>query len=389
MSEPLQSRLLKELLLLLDPVRVALADPDPVDALLQLMADAFVDGEALFGRTRVEQWQTALDAAWQTVAGLDDADFDPARLPATAAAVADVVDVVTELTQDPVAPEADVTAEEAGRRLLDHLMGRYLAEHRTTMHSTLTMLRVLSPPDTEVGRSAVLHLDRIGQWVSDAADLSQALIGWGTPDFDPDLHVRALGRAMEQLGLAAWVEEERPLALEPGLSFPEPVPHTAAAYLLLLALDDPAVLRFGLRVQASPPSQAGDDAGFALSPFGNVAARAEQHLDDAGTWAVEVTLDGDLSDQLFVSLRPGAAGVVDGDGAAWTLTTRLHRSAGAEPLQAVDMPGLTVGLGRPALTLTVRGEGGALDLAVSVGTEDAELTLGAPEGDGFLARLLP
>lgn len=392
MSErSLPIELAKQTLLVLQPIGDVLEADQPVEALLQLLADAFVDGELTFGTASLEQFKVNFEAGWQVLSPLLESDFPDTTSLSTVNAIFDLAELVTGLSAVPIKPDSDVTAEEAARRLLDHLVGAALLQRHTSLYSGLVLLKLISPPDPDAGRSFVLHADRFARWLSDPAEIERDLIGWGTPKFDSDMYLGAFVMMLDHLGIASRLEEEQPTCLEPDLTFPAPVPFTEAAYVNVFRKDTPLLQVLGLHLQASPASQNGDDAGFAMSFYGNAKGSLETPIGEAGDWLARLDFSGAIEGAPFLSIRPGTTRVVQPSGSLLnaTLGTGIYHDKSKDALALLNTDVLKVRVGHPELELVVEAKGDNSSVELNARIVDGEAVIEPANPDGFLALLLP
>jgi hypothetical protein len=390
-DKPLPIELAKQTLLVLRPIGDALAADQPLEALLQLLADAFVDGELTFGRASMEQFKASFEAGWQVLGPLLDSDFTPTTPLSTVDAIVDLAALVTGLSAVPIKPDSDITAEEAARRLLDHLVGAALLQRYTSLYSGLVLLKLISPPDPGVGRSFTLYLDRLARWIRDPADIQQDLIGWGTPQFDSGMYLSAFIMMLDHLGIASRLEEEQPTCLEPDLTFTAPVPFTEAAYVQVFRKVTPFLQVFGLRLQASPASQNGDDAGYAMSFYGNAKGSLEAPLGAAGNWLTRLDLSGQIQGSPFLSIRPGATKVIEPSGSLInaTLGAGIYHDTSKDALTLLNTDVLKIRAGHPELELVVEAKGDNSSVVLNARIVDGEAVIEPVSPDAFLAMLLP
>lgn len=384
--------LAKQMLLVLRPIGDALDDDQPVEALLQLMADAFVDGELTFGRARIEQFKVSFEDGWrQVLSSLLDNDFTIATPMKTVDAIGDLADLVTGLSTIPIMPDSDVTAEQAAHRLLDHLVGVALLKRYPSLYSGLVLLKLVSPPDPNTGRSFVLHPDRLARWIREPAEIERDLIGWGTTNFISNIYISGFATMLDHLGIAARVEEEQPTCLEPDLTFTVPVPFTEAAYVQVFRKDTPFLQVFGLRLQASPASQHNDDAGFAMSFYGNAKGSLEAPLNAAEDWLTRFDLSGQIEGTPFLSIRPTSTRVIQPSGSVIDAMfgVGIYHNKSKDALNLLNTDSLKVRVGHPELELVVeaKGEKSLADLNARI--VDGEIVIEPGNPDGFLAMLLP
>jgi hypothetical protein len=390
-DRPLPIELAKQMLSVLRPIGNAVNRDHPVEALLQLMADAFVDGELTFGRAAIEQFKVTLKAGWLPLESLLDDDFTTATPLSTVKAISDLSDLITGLSLLPIKPDSDVTAEQAARRLLDHLVGSALRQYHPSLYSGLILLKLASPPDPHTERSFVLHSDRLARWISKPAEIERDLIGWDTPSFDPDVYLSAFTMMLDYIGIASRLEEEQPACLEPDLTFTVPVPFTKAAYVHAFRRNTPSLQIFGLRLQASPASQLGDDAGFAMSFYGNAKGSLEAQLGAGGDWLTRLDVSGQIEGSPFLSIRPAATRVVEPSGSV--LNARLgagvyhEKSKPALSLLSTDV--LKVSAGHPELELVVEAKDDNNSVVLNARIVGGEAVIQPTSPDGLLAMLLP
>lgn len=382
---PAAEALLREFRELLEPVGRAAALPQP-DGLSDLLSDAYIDDELLFEAGGITDVATAVGAAWTRVEALTDADFSGAGFAAAKAAVLAVwsaVQQVRALRPRPGAP-ADIAAEVADR-LADHLLGLYLLKRAPRVLRVLEILTLAEAPDVAARASWRFHPGRLANWAADPAAVRRDVIGWGTAGFAPSLwvdRIAALVRATGPDPVTGWGP---PDLWEDDLTPPDPVPPVLTAVLPLI--DDPdAGVMLNALLQAAPASAAGDDAGFVLGLAGDAADGATGRVGGA---VVTVSASAEITDDVFVSIRPGAVRLVrDGAPVAARLAlTAAPAAPGPGPSLAFGPLALT--LGRPEISATLRagaGDGPAFDARLDL--RDSRIALDGGDADAFVGRLI-
>ncbi|HEX3479203.1 MAG TPA: DUF6603 domain-containing protein [Kofleriaceae bacterium] len=299
-------------------------------------------------------------------------------------------------------------------RLIDFLIMKYLEQRSCVAYAVLVFLGFFELQRHTAGEGPheadhlrhVVRLDRFGMLFSDGASLPADVYGWGTLDFDIGKFqtnlagvFRSLGASLRALELTR-AAEERLL----GRSVPEADASPTAIEMASLyrglssGIDaDVGVGIFGLRSSAP---RAGD-AGFAATPYANVAINEALQLSSEFPLWLEFQAAVDLEGGVGVFIRPGDVQLktaLAASGAAGLLASgrlglgiRYGNPTGGVPTTLLSLPG---GSRVEVQQLYARGGGevqttGAVEGFVEVGVVGGHIVITMSEADGFLADLIP
>lgn len=393
------SQLAIEFGLLLESVReAALLPPEPV-GFLDYLNDAGIGlQEVLEDPDALRPILAEIVGAFQQVESiLTDGPPDPIEIPDLLAANQAVVDAVRSLADLPLAPDAAMEAVDLPRHVLNHFVLRHLQSFRPTLYHALLLFGIATEADPSANVPAVLHLDRLGDWVRDPADVMQAAHGWGTSAFNPDGVMRSLSRVLSGTGFRVYetltTRDERD-ALEEGTPSGAADRSTRQLRLPLLSVKEgEGITQFGLTFLALLPTLADDDGGFALVPYGNAQTLLTREI--ASDTTLRVASNADATVPFGLIARPTGVAVKGLDEQAPPSTVDFHASivkdGGTEaPVTLFAHP--DVG----ALQLSSVGARFGVEHSTATGTDavvslpvKGRLALRPPDGDGFLGALLP
>jgi Family of unknown function (DUF6603) len=293
--------------------------------------------------------------------------------------------VATDLTRatagSPGAGDIAAFAEQFVERLLEDAVIRYIESTSPTLAQTLALLAFIefTPVDVTVaGTSAQIfrrrmHLDRIGQLLTDSLGYLDGAYGWGSESFDLKTLLQRIGWLFDALGPLAGFEDTEdgdPAFLE-----------LFAVILLPTSTDHPPGIQARLAVDVTEAVQ------VVLSRFGD-------------NWRLALELKGSFLSDLTAKLLPPAqlevthpTATVEGDVGLALIGEApasdgpflLFGEAAGSRMQARSL--------RLALAAGMVYDAGAGKAQAALGLDGActggHLVIDTSHADGFLARLLP
>jgi hypothetical protein len=384
--------------LLLEAVAdAALAEPRPLGFVFRMRDAGIGLGEEFPDPAALLPLLDGIATAYETVAGIiADGPPAPAQLPALLAANRGVIQAVQGLAALPLPPDAAATAAELPRMVLDHFVIRHLEEHHPGILALLVLAGAADPGDPEERIPARLHPGLLAEWMRDPASAFRQANGWGTPRFDPARVMGALSDLLSGIGLRVeetWTSAPERAAL--GEAGPPPGALDWSPPQLRIPLlsrrEGDATLQAGLTLLALlPATEAGDDGGLALVPFGNTAASLTRRVGNEATFRLQASAGATVPFGLVA--RPGTF-ALKGIGeqappAAAELSASFLLDAGS-PTTLFEGAGAALRITSAGVRFALRHDA-ARGAEVVLGLPlEGRMEIAPPSGDGFLAKLLP
>ncbi|MCC5636569.1 hypothetical protein LC593_11980 [Nostoc sp. CHAB 5844] len=265
-----------EFALLLDPIaEAAILTPKPYGFLFRLedaginLSQFLVDDNQLIPTLDLiaqlyEPVRTRL-----LTAGVPSLKDLPLLLDATTA----VVNAVNNLATLRLTETSAIAARDIPRLILDYCILKYLKKYRPTLYHLFKLFGVVIEANPDEGIPGRFYSERLPDLINNPAVLARETYGWGTAAFNPDPLLQSLSRVLEGMGLLVidqfTTEEER-------AELGEAVPDDRESYasqqirlLLLSFLKNDVYNQLGLTIMAlMPTATGGDDGGLAIVPFG-------------------------------------------------------------------------------------------------------------------------
>jgi len=143
-----------------------------------------------------------------TVSGFDPENPDPEALLEAVREIVEPVDSIIQGVQTLSKLEfQDENLDDAGERLLNYLLVRYLREHRTHAHRVLRMTNVIElPEDGTWEEYGTLKLGNVERFFTDPTGAVKEGSRWGRPDFPAGLAVEYLAKLFGLLGIFTRLE---------------------------------------------------------------------------------------------------------------------------------------------------------------------------------------
>ncbi|MDM0078709.1 hypothetical protein QTH90_30175 [Variovorax sp. J2P1-59] len=270
--------------------------------------------------------------------------------------------------------ELNAQLPELPERLIDFLIVEYLGHRAPALLQVLVLIgladddEVLPAPGSALAVPHVrhrLHLDRLGNLLSNPAAYLGDTYGWGRPTFDGKLLFERLRDFLDRY--------EYPVALIE----PPGAPRILEAYLASLQVQpgNPPSLALRVRFQATQDFS----RSIPIAPPWSLRVGAKARF-GAG-------MGGSLTPPLQLSLQPPTAG------ASLEASAALAAEDGGRPMVVLGKPGgsrLQVRRFSTGVGVVAKLEGGALkaEPAVDIALEGGKLVIDLSEGDGFITSIL-
>ncbi|BCB78365.1 hypothetical protein Pflav_047750 [Phytohabitans flavus] len=395
-----------ELARLLDPVGRALATPAGLDGFLRTFGYRLDDAElaqvfAGLGATRdvlAELADLVSDLTALPESSEDDLAAVVAKVPAATAAVRDLPAALAVLA-DRLTPT--FTAE-----VFDQLVATYLVNHHGAIHGLSVLIGLVDYRHVPAGggdpdardidyRRAEVRWDRLAGMLGDPVGPLRDGYGWATAAFGANLLlVRAQSVALAA-GVPADVTDVDSAVLP--VLWPAGAPTDPPMALRVPVwwdndTDDPAVDAWAeaglILAQAGPTALAAADSGLALQPYAEGGVAATVPLSDRVD--LEVVGVAQLAGGPVFLVRPGSfaltgTGPVPGEDTRVGL--RLRRKPGPDEDAVTLVSAGLVSVTASSVFLELIGTPDGVEVAA--GIEGGSLAVGGAGGDGFLAEILP
>jgi hypothetical protein len=388
----------QELGLALQPIRLAVSDPDSFSTfMLELGWDADAPIAAIQN----------LGAIVEDVSRLAHNGVDASEAPRAIAQVAAFFTAVSQLSSasglPPTIDPAEFAADFA-KQLADYLVADYLLTNHPRVGAALlaagVIRRTLKPAAGK--RPSYLRLDvawnDLGNVFKDPFSVFTNAYGWGGAGFDQTLFLRnmeSLGRALGAVVHSAAVGGAIETALTQGATATTRLQDFALRWQVIDNPTNDVDLLAGLDLYPLPPTAAAAP-GIAILPFVKGAAAPTIALGDTLSLILKAAFD--LAGGVIVSIRPGqpvtlATGVLTpspGSAAAFSLVLDNRDSSGAKQLLLGTEGASRFEYASLAVTVGFRTDSQASSFFAEIALSDAALVIASgQDADGFLATLLP
>ena len=370
----------------LRPLGDAVSDPDQPDAFLDLLSDAYIDGELVYEITVLETAASALSAAWVVVDALGEGTIDVSDIGSAANAIKAAVDAAKGLGEATTLIDSPQAAGEVIDRLFDHLLGLYLSDRAPALLASLAIASLSEEPNADTQQSWRFYPDRLGRWITDPEGMQRDHVGWGSASFDAELWVERLARLAEAIGRPVTLSPREPVFLDPALAFAEEPPARLVATLLLAGGID-GLAQISMRLEASPESDATGDQGFGIGLEGGVQAQTTLPLDADGNRTLTLSFEGALPDDAFVSIRPDFVGFIGPSGLP-DLVAEANVPAPADGSLSLGLGPLALTVPQPGVSVSLGTDTDGVFADFRVALRGVSLGLDAAQADGFAAAIL-
>src|SRR5689334_4251962 len=390
--------LAQEIGLALQPLRLAVSDPDSFSTLLlELGWDADAPIPAIQN----------LGAIVEDISHLVENGVDASEAPRAIAEVAAFFKAVSQLSSAGGLPPTIDQAEFAAdfpKQLVDYLVAHYFLTNHPTLGAALlaagVIRKTLKPAAGK--RPSYLRLDvgwnDLGNVLKDPFAVFANAYGWGGPAFDQAAFLRnldELGRALGATVHSTAITGQIETALTEGAVSVTRLQDFALRWQVINAPSNDKDLVAGLDLYALPPT-AGAAPGIAVLPFVRGAAAPTIPLTDTLSLIVKAAFD--LSGGVIVGMRPNQpvslkTGVLTGSpgsAAAFSIALANRDSSGAKQILLGTEGASRLEYASLAITVGFRTDSKASSFFVETALTDAALVITpGQDADGFLAKLLP
>lgn len=309
--------------------------------------------------------------------------------------------------------EVSVDVGGIGKKLLDHLLIRYLRRYQRGLLGLLELTGAVDLPPTPFEITAGLaeppeegvawpsvDFGQLGRWLNDPSGTVSDTFHWGNEGLKQYKLLLALERLLRAIGIPTL--------------FTDPDPDDAIALGVDIELDHPdAQLRIPLANIESPDGSdetvqvegqaglailplaegAGSLPGFAFLPFG--AGGVSETMDLGDRWSLALQISADAPPRYGVVLRPDSVSVQALEGNHTSSLTAQMALTHSEPegerrLLIGDPDGVALFIDTVGLLIDFEWEdSGHAELALRFPIRGARLQIKLPERYGFLSNMLP
>lgn len=363
-----------------------------VDTIESDIADPMVElSELLGGDFQLEPADVRTIVA--TVADFDPENPDPTALIDGVRKIVEPIDSIIGGVQSLSSLEFEAeNLDDAGERVMNYLLVRYLQDHREHAHRILRLTNVIElPADADPWDHGTVEPGNVEAIFDDPGAAAASAIGWGEADLRADLTIEYLQKLFGLLGVAARIES--PITREQSELIEGAIANDAKDSDFEASLGDqlavpvvrvPGLGVFGFRI-VPVPDTTDHHPGVSLVPYGpfdQFGAEFTQQLGD--DWTFTAGLGGQLEAYGMVA-QPTKP-----DGEQTDVEFRpLDAAGGSNPL---DEAHATAGLTYDGMTAA--GEyrpliGTADGTNLALGSVGGEATLDYEDGDATVAVEFP
>ncbi|MBC8279210.1 MAG: hypothetical protein H8E48_00345, partial [Chloroflexi bacterium] len=399
-----QQTLLAEFALLFQPLVTAAAQPQPGGLLFLFHQDGVDLDSLVIDTTRIADGADGISDSFQVLHELFESGDMPDlnEVGTLTDSVIEVTGLVRGLGQSfPLRSDVATTAEEIGQALLDYLIITHLQRNHRGLFSMLMLTGVVVVEKTDdegVGRLK-LHPGKISDLITDPmgafAETYNLAAGSDTEDFDDSaiMLLILLQGLFRSLGIPAGIRNT-PSDIVSAAGLDPETTSSAQQQLrvpIVTIVEDGTAAQAGLSIVPVPPTSS-EDGGLAVVPFGTGAASKTISLGEQ--LSLEIVISGEAPSSYGLIARPESVSFANlGEGATpanlYVRLTLVNEAQDGSTLILGSEDGPRLEVGSFGIQMGFDYADGEAEFFVALPVKGGRITLGSPDGDGFLSKILP